>query len=121
VEGVWFTMRKTLSTLAAVIGLAVAGIATADTAAAATGAQWNALAVCESGGNWHINTGNGFYGGLQLTQGTWTAHGGKRFAPRADLATRQQQIAIASRVAAIQGWGAWPVCARKAGLWSAAP
>lgn len=109
-------MRKTLSVLAALIGLTVAGIATADTAAAATAAQWNALARCESGGDWHINSGNGYFGGLQFSQGTWIAHGGKRFAPRADLATRQQQIAIASRVAAIQGWRAWPVCAPKAGL-----
>lgn len=109
-------MRKTLSTLAALIGLTVAGIATADTAAAATGAQWNALARCESGGDWHINSGNGYYGGLQFSQGTWIAHGGTRFAPRADLATRQQQITIASRVVATQGWRAWPVCSQRAGL-----
>jgi resuscitation-promoting factor RpfB len=74
------------------------------------GATWDALASCESSGNWAINTGNGFYGGVQFNQNTWESHGGLRYAPRADLATREEQIAIAEVTRARQGWGAWPVC-----------
>jgi resuscitation-promoting factor RpfB len=73
-------------------------------------ATWDALASCESSGNWAINTGNGFYGGVQFNQKTWEGHGGLRYAPRADLATREEQIAIAEVTRARQGWGAWPVC-----------
>jgi LysM repeat protein len=72
--------------------------------------DWSGVAQCESGGNWHINTGNGFYGGLQFTQSTWAADGGTAFAPRADLATPDQQVQIAEKVLATQGIGAWPVC-----------
>jgi uncharacterized protein YabE (DUF348 family)/transposase len=74
------------------------------------GATWDALAACESSGDWAINTGNGFYGGVQFNQKTWERHGGLRYAPRADLATREEQIAIAEVTRARQGWGAWPVC-----------
>lgn len=74
------------------------------------GAIWDALAACEAGGNWAINTGNGFYGGVQFDQQTWERHGGLRYAPRADLATREEQLAIAEVTRAQQGWGAWPVC-----------
>ena len=74
------------------------------------GAAWDALAACESGGNWAINTGNGFYGGAQFDQGTWQRNGGLRYAPRADLATREEQIAIAEVTRTRQGRGAWPVC-----------
>jgi len=80
------------------------------------GAAWDALSACESGGNWAINTGNGFYGGVQFDQNTWERHGGLRYAPRADLATREEQIAIAEVTRAVQGWGAWPVCSRRAGV-----
>ena len=80
------------------------------------GASWDALSACESGGNWAINTGNGFYGGVQFDQGTWERHGGLRYAPRADLATREEQIAIAEVTRARQGWGAWPVCSSRAGV-----
>ncbi|MCZ8381267.1 transglycosylase family protein [Mycobacterium sp. CPCC 205372] len=76
-------------------------------------ATWDALASCESSGNWAINTGNGFYGGVQFTQSTWVGHGGLRYAPRADLATREEQIAIAEVTRANQGWGAWPVCSTR--------
>jgi resuscitation-promoting factor RpfB len=76
-------------------------------------ATWDALASCESTGNWAINTGNGFYGGVQFTQITWERHGGLRYAPRADLATREEQIAIAEVTRARQGWGAWPVCSAR--------
>lgn len=68
--------------------------------------RWDAVAQCESGGDWSINTGNGYYGGLQFDQQTWDAHGGQEFAPRADLATRDQQIAVADRLA----YDGWPNC-----------
>ncbi|MDO3067534.1 resuscitation-promoting factor [Mycobacteroides abscessus] len=79
------------------------------------GSAWDALAQCEAGGNWAINTGNGFYGGVQFDYGTWLAHGGGKYAPRADLATREEQIAIAEKTLAAQGWGAWPVCSARVG------
>jgi LysM repeat protein len=82
----------------------------------ASGDVWDQIARCESSGNWAINTGNGFYGGLQFTLGTWSGHGGGAYAPRADLASREQQITIAERVLASQGWGAWPACTAKLGL-----
>lgn len=85
-------------------------IALAGQAAAATDNEWDSVASCESGGNWGINTGNGYQGGLQFSQGTWAAHGGSEYAPSAQLATKDQQIAIAERVLATQGRGAWPVC-----------
>ncbi|MGN9757231.1 transglycosylase family protein [Streptomyces sp. SD31] len=77
---------------------------------------WGCVAKCESGGNWSINTGNGHYGGLQFSQSTWEGFGGGKYAPRADLATRQEQITIARKVVAVQGWGAWPHCSRRYGL-----
>ena len=79
------------------------------------GLNWDAVAQCESGGNWHINTGNGFYGGLQFDYGTWLSNGGGAYAPRADLATREQQIAIANKVRAARGLEPWE-CAYKLGL-----
>jgi resuscitation-promoting factor RpfB len=75
-----------------------------------SGRNWDAVAACESGGNWHINTGNGFYGGLQFDIGTWDANGGGAYAARADLATREQQIAVANKVADARGSSPWPVC-----------
>ncbi len=84
--------------------------------AVGNGSVWDQLAKCESGGNWAINTGNGFYGGLQFTYSTWLGYGGGAYAPRADLATREQQIAIAEKTLAGQGWGAWPACSSKLGL-----
>jgi hypothetical protein len=74
---------------------------------------WGCLAKCESGGRWHANTGNHHYGGLQFRQATWVAFGGRRYAPRADLARREQQIKVAKLVVRAQGWGAWPVCAKR--------
>ncbi len=95
------------------------GIALAGQAAAAPDSEWDRVAACESGGNWGINTGNGYRGGLQFSQGTWAAHGGGEFASSANQATRDQQIAVAERVLATQGRGAWPVCGR--GLSAATP
>ncbi len=77
---------------------------------------WDQIAQCESTGNWAINTGNGFYGGIQFTQSTWDAFGGQEYAPRADLATREEQIAVGKKVQAAQGWGAWPACTAAMGL-----
>lgn len=79
------------------------------------GAIWDAIAGCEAGGNWSTNTGNGYYGGVQFDQGTWEANGGLRYAPRADLATREEQIAVAEVTRQRQGWGAWPACSGRAG------
>jgi len=77
---------------------------------------WGCLAECESSGRWDANTGNGFYGGLQFWQPTWEDFGGLAYAPRADLATREEQTAVAEKVLAAQGWEAWPVCSRRYGL-----
>ena len=86
-------------------------------AGAARGASlWDRLAVCESGGDWGANTGNGFVGGLQFLPQTWESHGGRAFAPSPNLATREQQIAVAERVLDSQGWRAWPICSAVLGL-----
>ncbi|MCR3729139.1 murein DD-endopeptidase MepM/ murein hydrolase activator NlpD [Streptomyces umbrinus] len=90
------------------IGTGVANAADVDT--------WNKVAACESTNNWQINTGNGYYGGLQFTQSTWEAYGGRAYAARADLATKDQQIAVAEKVLKGQGPGAWPTCSVRAGL-----
>jgi len=78
--------------------------------ASSGGTNWAAIAACESGGNWAASTGNGFYGGLQFTEQTWLGYGGGQYASSANLATPAQQIAVATRVLAGQGIGAWPVC-----------
>ncbi|MFE5797721.1 transglycosylase family protein [Streptomyces sp. NPDC056503] len=77
---------------------------------------WGCVAECESSGRWDVNTGNGYYGGLQFWQPTWIEYGGLKYARRADLATRGQQIGIAEDVLRVQGWGAWPVCSKRYGL-----
>ncbi|WP_060878957.1 LysM peptidoglycan-binding domain-containing protein [Streptomyces scabiei] len=82
----------------------------AGSASAATASEWDAVAQCESGGNWSINTGNGYYGGLQFSASTWAAYGGTHYASTANQASKAQQIAIAEKVLAGQGKGAWPVC-----------
>jgi len=99
----------------AVAGAVAVGtpIALAGTANAAPDSAWDRLAQCEAGGNWNINTGNGFSGGLQFTPGTWRAFGGTGAAWQA---SRETQIAVAERVLAAQGWGAWPSCSSKMGL-----
>ncbi|MER8071987.1 transglycosylase family protein [Streptomyces sp. NPDC094034] len=99
------------ATLAGVTGAAVAApLIGATSASAATAAEWDQVAQCESGGNWSINTDNGFYGGLQFTPSTWAAYGGTAYAARADQASKSQQIAVAEKVLAGQGKGAWPNC-----------
>lgn len=91
----------------------------APTATAAPDSDWDRLSQCEAGGNWGINTGNGYHGGLQFSPSTWAAYGGTEFAPYAYQATREQQIAVAERTLAGQGWGAWPACSASLGLNSA--
>ncbi|MEU1122368.1 transglycosylase family protein [Streptomyces sp. NPDC005899] len=76
------------------------------------GTDWDRIAACESSGRWNTNTGNGYHGGLQFSPSTWRAYGGERYAPRADLATRSEQIAVGERVARGQGLSAWPTCGR---------
>ena len=113
-------MKNTTIRTAARRGVTVAAISAAGLALSATGANaatdgstWDALAQCESGGNWATNTGNGYSGGLQFSAGTWAGHGGTG---SASDATREQQIAVAEQVQAAQGWGAWPSCAAQLGL-----
>ncbi|MFD3530073.1 transglycosylase family protein [Streptomyces sp. NPDC058664] len=97
--------------LVGVTGVAVAApLMTAGTASAATASEWDRVAQCESGGNWSINTGNGYYGGLQFSASTWAAYGGTAYASTANQASKSQQIAIAEKVLAGQGKGAWPSC-----------
>lgn len=109
--------RIATALLSTVGATAVATTALATSAdAATTSSVWDRVAACESSNNWHINTGNGFYGGLQFTASTWNAFGGRHYAWRADHATRVQQIEVARRVLAEQGPGAWPVCGPRAGL-----
>ncbi|MEU9333721.1 transglycosylase family protein [Streptomyces sp. NPDC048290] len=117
-------VRKTRTTavLAGAALLAPLGLlAATGNAAAADGGVWDRIARCESGGDWDINTGNGYYGGLQFSAGTWRAYGGTAYAPTADRATKEQQIAVATKVQRGQGWGAWPTCSAKAGAYGAAP
>ncbi|MFI6806556.1 transglycosylase family protein [Streptomyces luteogriseus] len=105
--------------LAGVTGAAVAApLMAAGNASAATASEWDAVAQCEAGGNWSINTGNGYYGGLQFSASTWSGYGGTKYAATADQATKAQQIEIGEKVLAGQGKGAWPVCGK--GLSSAA-
>ncbi len=111
------TKRIALGASVVLGGSVVVPVAFAGSATAATASEWDAVAQCESSGNWSINTGNGYYGGVQFAQSTWDAYGGQEFAARADLATKTQQIAIAERVlwkghngTSPQGKGAWPVC-----------
>jgi resuscitation-promoting factor RpfA len=102
--------------------IAVAGVAgaaaiaaplmAAGSASAATESEWDAVAQCESGGDWSINTGNGYHGGLQFSASTWAGYGGTQYASTADQASKAQQIAIAEKVLAGQGKGAWPVCGK---------
>ncbi|MDT0344307.1 transglycosylase family protein [Streptomyces litchfieldiae] len=107
--------RASLTVTASGAGLALPLIGTSG-ASAAPVETWEEVADCESSGRWDINTGNGFYGGLQFLQSTWEAYGGTEYAPRADLATRDQQIAIAEKVLEGQGPDAWPACSDRAGL-----
>ncbi|MFE2536114.1 transglycosylase family protein [Streptomyces sp. NPDC059371] len=113
---------RTTAVLAGAALLAPLGLlAASGDATAADSGVWDRIAQCESGGNWHINTGNGYYGGLQFSAGTWRAYGGAAYAPTADKASRSAQIAVATKVQSAQGWGAWPTCSARAGAYGNAP
>ncbi|MFF5304382.1 transglycosylase family protein [Streptomyces sp. NPDC013161] len=113
---------RTTAVLAGAALLAPLGVlAASGNSAAADSGVWDRIAQCESGGNWHINTGNGYYGGLQFSAGTWRAYGGSAYAATADQASKSAQIAVASKVQRAQGWGAWPVCSARAGASGSAP
>ncbi len=107
--------RMFVATLVAVIS-AIVPILMASPADAASLSTWKRLAACESGQRWHINTGNGYYGGLQFSSSTWAAYGGRKYARNAHRASRAEQIRIAEKVLRAQGWGAWPACTSKLGL-----
>ena len=116
----WRRTRTRVAAAGCASALGVAGLLLhgLGPAGAATTATWNRLAGCESGGNWHINTGNGYYGGLQFSQGTWVAMGGKKYAARADLATPREQMTVGQALlrANNYSWRAWPSCSAKLGL-----
>ncbi|WP_406186047.1 transglycosylase family protein [Streptomyces sp. NBC_01006] len=112
--------RASLAVTAGGAGLALPLIG-GGTAHAASVDTWSKVADCESTNNWHVNTGNGYYGGLQFSQSTWRAFGGAAYAARADLATKDQQIAVAEKVLKGQGPQAWPVCGKQAGLSRSGP
>jgi hypothetical protein len=101
-------LRTALTLLTTAAALFTGPAALASSAPAGPhGPDWDAIAACESSGNWQANTGNGHYGGLQFKQSSWVAAGGLQYAPRADLATRAEQIAVAEKLAALQGLSAW--------------
>ncbi len=110
------TIAKRLVGVIASLALALGFTSLAAAPATAAGTVWDRVARCESGGNWKINTGNGYYGGLQFSRRTWRGFGGAKYASQANRATKGEQIAIARRTLATQGPGAWPTCGRKAGL-----
>jgi resuscitation-promoting factor RpfA len=110
------TAGRTIARTALAGAVAGAPLLVAAPAYAASDSTWDKLAACESGGRWDINTGNGYHGGLQFSPRTWSAFGGKDFASVAYKASRAEQIVVAERVLAKQGWNAWPSCSRKSGV-----
>ncbi|WP_369032921.1 MULTISPECIES: transglycosylase family protein [Streptomyces] len=113
--------RKTAVLAGAALLAPLGLLAATGNAAAADSGVWDRIAQCESGGNWHINTGNGYYGGLQFSASTWRAYGGTAYAATADGASKSQQISVATKVQNAQGWGAWPTCSARAGASGSAP
>jgi len=109
-------MRTLISSALATAAVTAPLVATVAPAQAARPGPWERIARCESGGRWHINTGNGYFGGLQISGSTWRAYGGHHFAAIPSRASKGEQIRIGKRIRHGQGWGAWPVCSRRAGL-----
>lgn len=109
-------LRRAVGVSAVSVATAAVGVGLSSAPAHADGAVWDRMAQCEAGGNWHINTGNGYYGGLQFNLQSWRGAGGMAYASRPDLASREQQIAAGQRLMAMQGPGAWPVCSIRSGL-----
>jgi hypothetical protein len=107
---------RTLVSAAALSAATLTPIAFAAPAHATSTHTWQRLAMCESSGRWHINTGNGYYGGLQISRSTWRAYGGGHFAKLPSRASKRHQIKIAERIKRGQGWGAWPTCSRRIGV-----
>ncbi|KUL37242.1 peptidoglycan-binding protein [Streptomyces sp. NRRL F-4489] len=107
---------RSVTAAAVLLAAGALGVVSEEPAEAVSGTTWDRLAQCESGGNWRTDTGNGFSGGLQFGHSTWHSFGGRAYAPRASRASRAQQIQVAERVLARQGWGAWPACAASLGL-----
>ncbi|MFI9331196.1 transglycosylase family protein [Kitasatospora sp. NPDC052868] len=99
-----------------VVAAGLPGGARASASSTVADMIWDELAECESGGDWRADTGNGYFGGLQIWPPTWEEAGGLRFANRPDRASRRQQTAVAEEILRIQGWEAWPVCAREIGM-----
>ncbi|MBA2952641.1 hypothetical protein GON03_21705 [Nocardioides sp. MAH-18] len=109
-------MRTLLSAAALTATTLVPVVALDAPSQAASVRTWERLAHCESGGRWHINTGNGYYGGLQISPSTWAGHGGRQFASLPSRASKGEQIKIAERIKRSQGWGAWPACSARIGV-----
>ena len=109
-------LRNTLGMAAVAGAMAVAPIALGAGVANADSVNWDAIAQCESSGNWAMNSGNGFYGGVQFMHQTWVNMGGRDYAEYPHEATREQQIEVSERLLAAYGWGQWPACSRKLGL-----
>ncbi|GAB7005045.1 hypothetical protein JCM18899A_25180 [Nocardioides sp. AN3] len=109
-------LRTLVTSLVLAASTATPLVAIAAPSDAASTRTWQRLAMCESGGRWHINTGNGYYGGLQISRSTWRGYGGGRFARLPSRATKAQQIKIAERIKRGQGWGAWPSCSARIGV-----
>ena len=107
---------RMLLVLSALLLAGLVPVMSAGSADAASMRTRDRLAHCESGGRWHIATGNGYFGGLQYSSSTWRAFGGKRYAALPHHASRTQQVRVAERVRHAQGWGAWPSCSRRVGL-----
>ncbi|WP_317633977.1 transglycosylase family protein [Kitasatospora sp. DSM 101779] len=113
--GLWTAFAGPAQAAPAHAASAAAGTVSGGAPAAGRGVDWDKVASCESGGRWHANTGNGYYGGLQFNQATWKANGGTAYAARPDLASREQQIAVAEHLASRRGLAPWPVCGARAG------
>ena len=109
-------LRTLISSALVATAAATPVVAVTAPSDAAPARAWNRLAHCESGGRWHINTGNGYYGGLQISASTWRAYGGGRLAALPSRASKPQQIRIGERIRHGQGWGAWPACSARLGL-----
>jgi resuscitation-promoting factor RpfA len=108
-------MRTFVAAAALTTSVLVPTVALDAPAQAASGKTWNRLAQCESSGRWHLNTHNGYYGGLQISRPTWRSYGGRHFAKLPHRASRAQQIKVAERIKNHQGWGAWPTCSARIG------
>jgi resuscitation-promoting factor RpfA len=109
-------MRTLVSTAALAAATLTPVVAVQSSGDAATTRTWERLAHCESGGRWHINTGNGYFGGLQISPSTWRGYGGGKFARLPHGASKGEQIRIAEKIKRGQGWGAWPSCSSRIGL-----